>query len=241
MRRLLWLIPILCCSQAWATFTCQDGSTLCTSTTTRSCATAGTSCNITVASTTGGSIGVIAGQTASTTVTVTGSGGGTWTSSTNSHGTDTNGGGTENSYNLNMTASTTTVTCTFSASNASNQCLYFNFTGTLGTYTFDTGAAANHDTTSCSTSCAGVGMTLSTANNYILIQSSACSNACSAIDQSYNAVFLAGDGFGYKLNVSTIGTTPNWTQPGGSNSLAGGAIAIYETSGAVHTAMPVVM
>lgn len=218
------LVVLATHSPAWATWTCKDGGAGCTSTTTRDCqASANTTCNITVASTTAGSVGIVCEQVATTAITLTVTGGGTWTTSTASHGTDTTAGGAECAYNLNMTGSTTTVTCTFSATNTS-VCTYFNFTGTGSSFTLDTGNGVD-DSTACTT-CTGVALTLGTSNNYILVQAATCGGTCSAINQSYTGVFPFGDGAGFKINVSSAGTTPSWTQTSGR--LAGGAIAIYE-------------
>lgn len=208
---------------ASATWTCADGATGCTVTTARNCSVAGTSCVITVGSTTAGSIEVVCEQSAQTTVTVTVTGDGTWVTPVGSHGTDTAGGSVECAYNLNATGAATSITCTFSSS-ASSQCEFLRFTKTGSSITFDTSALID-DTVAC-TACAGAALTLGTANNYILIQSSSCGGTCSAINQSYTGGFFGGDGYAYKMNVSSAGVTPSWTMV--SSTMAGGAIAIYE-------------
>jgi hypothetical protein len=224
-----WLILLLLCSPAWATWTCADGGTSCTVTTARDCSTSTTSCNITVSSTTGGSVGVLCVQMSGTTNSfASASGGGTWVVSAASKGTDTTGGTAQCAYNLNMTAATTTVTCTFTTGTAGNQCNYLNFTGTGSGFTFDVGNFID-DSVAC-TSCSGVVLTLGTANNYVLVQASSCGGSCSAISQYVGAQFFNNDGLAYKVNVSVPGTTPNWTMT--SSKLAGAAIAIYETTGA---------
>jgi hypothetical protein len=205
------------------TWTCADGGTGCTTTTARTC-TGLNPCTITVGSTSAGSVEVACGQAPATTTTVTVTGDGTWITATGSHGTDTTAGGVECAYNLNATGGATSIVCTFSASASGNQCKYFRFTGTGSSFTFDTANVVD-DSTAC-TSCTGVALTLGTSNNYILIQSESGSGTASAINQSYTAGFLNGDGLAYKLNVTTAGTTPAWTMTSGK--MAGGAIAIYE-------------
>jgi hypothetical protein len=135
-------------------------------------------------------------------------------------------------YNLNATGGATTITCTFSVS-ASIDCEFFEFTGTGSSFTFDKGANVD-DSTSCTTCAAANLGPLGTSNNYILVQSAFGGATVTAIDQSYNISADVGDASAYKMNVSTAGTTPNWTQSA-SNKLAGGAIAIYEITGGAAT------
>lgn len=227
MVKQLILFVALLCSPAWATWTCADGGSLCTVTTTRHCSSSTTSCAITVGSAAGGSVGTICAQMSGTTNSLaSASGGGTWVVDASSKGADATGGTIECGHNLNMTAATTTVTCNFTTGASGNQCNYMNFTGTGSGFTFDT---SNSITDATCTTCSGVILTLGTANNYILIQGSSCGGTCSAITQYTGTAFFNGDGMAYKINVSVPGTTPNWTMV--SSKLAGGAIAIYETVG----------
>jgi hypothetical protein len=210
------------------TWTCKDGGTGCTVTTQRNCATSTTTCTITVGSTTGASVAVVCVQIGGSTGSLSSvTGGGTWVVDASSRGTDaTLNEAVQCAHNLNMTAATTSVVCNWSAGFNGNECQYFNFSGTGSSFTFDTANSVD-DTTAC-TSCAGVGLTLTTSNNYILIQSQNGATA-SAINQSYTAVFVNGDGFAYKINQTAAGTTPNWTQT--SSRMVGAAIAIYEVTG----------
>lgn len=240
MKRLTQLVLFLLVLSApsWATWTCAQGATGCTVTTTRDCVMSTTTCGITVTSTHAHAVEVLCGQFPGAGTTLTGSGDGTWTTATGSHGTDTTAGGVECAYNLNATGSATTITCTASASSSQNQCMFFEFTGTGSSFTFDT--ANTVDDSSACTSCNGVAFTLGTSNNYILIQGSSCAGTCSAINQSYTGVFVSGDGFAFKINVTSAGTTPSWTSTSGR--LAGGAIAIYEVTSAAphpHAQLPI--
>jgi hypothetical protein len=228
MRRYwLQLIVLALCSPAWATWTCAQGATGCTVTTTRSCAiSAATSCNITVTSTHAHAVEAMCAAFNTTTHTISSSSDGGFTVATSSKGTDASAGGVECVYNLNATGSATTITCTVSASDT-GVCAFFEFTGTGSSFTFDT--ANNVDDTTACTSCNGVALTLGTSNNYILVQGGSFGGTGSAINQSYTGVFVTGDGFAFKINVSAAGTTPLWTQTSGR--LAGGAMAIYEVTG----------
>ena len=227
--RAAFCLFLFACLPAWATWTCQQGGTGCTVTTTRDCSVGGTSCSITVTSTHAHAVEAICEQSGSTSSLISSTSDGGFTAASGSHGTDSSAGGVECAYNLNATGSATSITCTFSVS-ASNQCFFFEFTGTGSTFTFDTSNKV--DSTSC-TSCTGVALTLGTSNNYILVQTAGCSATCSAINQSYTGVFFNGDGQAFKLNVSSAGTTPSWTSTSGN--IAGGAIAIYEVTGGGST------
>lgn len=208
------------------TWTCKDGGTGCTVTTQRNCVTSSATCTITVGSAAGGSVGTVCVQIGASTGSLsTVTGGGTWVVDASSRGTDaTLNAAVQCAHNLNMTAATTSVVCNWSAALAGNQCQYFNFSGTGSTFTLDTSNNVD-DTVACTTTCAGVALTLTTSNNYILIQAQNGATA-SAINQSYTAVFVNGDGIAYKINQTTAGTTPNWTQTSGR--MVGGAIAIFE-------------
>jgi hypothetical protein len=210
------------------TWTCRDGGTGCTTTTQRVCQGSAASCNITVGSTTGGSVGVVCAQTGQAAFTLSSvTGGGTWVVDAASLGSDaTSATSVECAHNLNMTAATTSVVCNISGAFAGNQCQYLNFTGTGSSFTLDT--ANNVDDSAACTACTGVALSLTTSNNYILVQSQSGTTG-SAINQSYTAMFLNGDGIAYKINQTVAGTTPNWTQTSGR--MAGGAIAIYEITG----------
>jgi hypothetical protein len=170
---------------------------------------------------------MVAPITTSPTISSTSDGG--FTRSTLSHGTDTTAGSVDIAYNLNATGGATTITCTLTAS-VSATCNFFEFTGTGTGFAFDTGATVPHST-ACTT-CAGAALTLTTANNYILIQTLVDAGTASAINQSYTGVFSSGDGFAFKINVSVAGTTPNWTST--NSRSAGGAIAIYEVIATCH-------
>lgn len=230
MKKLLLLIGLLSSMGSlpcWATWTCAQGGPTCTVTATRSC-TSGATCNITVTSTHAHAVEVACFNAVTTTFTFTVSGDGTWTTPVASHGTDTAGGSVECAYNLDATGGATTITCTFSTGQSSNQCLFLEFTGTGSSVTFDVASAA--DRTGSSTTQAGIGLALTTSNNYILIQASGCGATCSAINQSYNGIVLNGDGMAFKINVTSAGTTPNWTQsPASTMAVAG--LAIYEVTG----------
>jgi hypothetical protein len=231
MVKQLILCLALLCSPAWATWTCKDGGTGCTVTTQRNCTTSTATCTITVGSTTGGSVGIVCAQMGSAQSLSSVTGGGTWAVDASSRASDaTANDAVECAHNLNMTAATTSVVCNYPSTSAGTQCQYFNFAGTGSSFTFD--AANNIDDTVACTSCAGVDLTLTTSNNYILIQVQEAAMA-SAITQSYTAMFLNGDGFAYKINQTAAGTTPNWTQTSGR--MVGGAIAIYEVTGGACT------
>lgn len=241
MRRVAQLVLMLflgClgCPSAWATWTCAEGASLCTTTTQRGCADAtGTgSCNITVGSTVAHSIEVLVGSFSNVSTLLSSTSDGTWTCPAGSHGTVATPGGTNTCYNLNATGGATTITCTFSTPVSGEQCLWARFTITAASGTFDTSSAVA-DTT-C-TSCNGVALTLGTANNYLLIQGTFCAQTCSAITQYTGSTFLNGNGLAYKINVAAAGTTPVWTQAP-TGVVAVGAIAIYETPAAGGVAIP---
>jgi hypothetical protein len=216
----LLLLP----SKASATWTCAQGATGCTVTTARTCVASGvTSCAITVTSTNAHAVEVICMAVTSTARTISSASDGGFTTATASHGTDTTAGGAECAYNLNATGGATSITCTFNGT-AAAQCEFFEFTGTGSSFTFDTANTVDHSST-CTT-CSGVALTLTTSNNYILVQALDPVGTASAINQSYTGIFSGGDGFAFKINVSSAGTTPNWTTTSGRS--AGGAIAIYE-------------
>lgn len=229
MKNFIFAFLLVACwvslaSEASATWTCAQGATGCTVTTTRTCTmSAVTSCNITVTSTHAHAVEVLMLAATATTPTISSTSDGGFTRSTLSHGTDATAGSVDIAYNLNSTGGATTITCTQSVAVAST-CNYFEFTGTGAGFTFDTGATVDHNV-ACTT-CAGVVMTLATTRNYILIQTLVDAATASAINQSYTGVFSSGDGFAFKINVSVVGTTPNWTST--SARSAGGGIAIYE-------------
>jgi hypothetical protein len=228
---LLIAVCVVMVPSASATWTCAQGATGCTVTTARTCATSGgASCNITVTSTHAHAVEALCMVATSATPTLSSTGDGGFTTATASHGTDATAGGAECAYNLNATGGATTIPCTLSAS-ISAQCEFFEFTGTGSSFTFDTANTVD-DSANC-TSCAGVALTLTTANNYILVQVADAGGTASAVNQSYTGVFSGGDGFAFKINVSVAGTTPNWTQTSGH--LAGGAIAIYEVTAAASS------
>jgi hypothetical protein len=183
MKKLIGLVllSLLFCLPASATWTCADGDSSCTSGQFRHCGTATASCNITVTSTAAHSIEVICATSGANT-TITSSTDGSWTAPA---GTSVFSGGAFSAcaYNLNATGSATTITCTFGTTNAGNECAYHNFTTDQATVTADSTAMASGTVTdaSCS-SCNGVALTLSTANNYVLVQQGSCGN-CSAVTQ----------------------------------------------------------
>jgi hypothetical protein len=76
------------------------------------------------------------------------------------------------------------------------------------------------------TSCATPTITLSTNNNYVFIQSGIGDDP-TAMDQGYIGAFdNNASGFAYKLNQSSVGTPPHWSQYY-KVTFAGGAMWIY--------------
>jgi hypothetical protein len=220
--RSLRILTLLClCSvPAWATWTVNDGVS-----TVRSCAiSAGTTCNITVASTTAGTVEAACASIGAASTTVTFTGDGTWVSP--SGGAATQGAhSAQCAYNLNATGGATSITCTVSASTTGN-CFYLNLSHSLSSVTFDV-ANVQADSTAC-TSCAGVMLSLATANNYFFITAADTAANVTAISGSYSLLATAHHVTAYILNQTTDGA-PTFTV-GASSVLAASALAIYEYS-----------
>lgn len=110
-------------------------------------------------------------------------------------------------------------------------CSFLEFTRTGPSSVFD--SANTHDAGASCTTCVGTVLTLGTSNNYLLIQGGASAAQLTAIDTAtsgYTGVFNAnGSGIAYKINVSTAGLTPNWTN-NSSSQVTDGGLAIYETT-----------
>lgn len=230
--KILFLLLMFVPSQAWATWTCNEGTTGCTSSTRRSCTMSGvSSCAITITSTGAGSVEVVCGAATATTITFTFSGDGTWVTPSGQLATDTAAGSVECGYNLNATGGATSITCTASGT-ATARCVYANFSGSAGGITYDTASPNAVDDSSTCTSCSGVSITLGTAQNYLLLQSiNTSSGTVSAISAPYSQQFNSRISLGWALNRTSDGA-PTWTVNSGTAAVGG--FGIYENSGATR-------
>jgi hypothetical protein len=229
MRRLLWLIPLLWCSPAWATFTMNQVKT------NNSCG--ASTCAVTVTSTTAGHA-LIEAIMAGSSSTITASTGctGSWTFPAATQTGNATSGYIAMGYCTNA-SSVTSVSMTITSGGTVVGVVWEVSSG--NTITFDTDNA-NLVTTNC-TSCTGTALTLGGSNDFIGTVAS-CGGACSAIT-TYSAdpatPWPDGDGVAHLLNTAS-GTAPTWTQSPTSN-LASASIAVKDASGSTaHTAMPVV-
>ena len=234
----LLLVLLLSAASCRATWTCTEGATGCTVTTTRSCSASAATCTITVTSTTAGRIGIVCAMLGGSSLSLSSvTGAGTWTVQAARGSDSTANGAAQCAYNFSESAGVTSIVVNFSSS-ASNAAAYYAFSSSLGNVTFDVGGSVD-DSSAC-TSCAGAALSTTTSNNYLLVQNSFCGGTCSAINQSYTGVFNAGgDGSAFKINVTSAGTTPNWTQTSGR--LAGSGMAIYEKASGSTTRSPQMM
>lgn len=240
---MMLLIGLAWCVPASATFVCAQGATGCTVTTAVTCdAGSGASCNMTTTATHAGAKEFILFHSDVLANTFSSSGDGGFTCPASTRNTDATLGAYQLCYNLNATGGAISIPCTISSTGTAQQdCAFFEFTSNASNgFTLDTSGANAPATCNIAGSalCAGQGLTLSTSNNYLLIQGLLDSGTATAVDQGYTGTFPFGNGFGFKMNVSTAGTTPNWTT--GLNTDKGGAdgLAIYENAATATNSIP---
>lgn len=229
MKRLLLFIALLCSTPSWATFSVVQTAV------NTGCGVSG-SCTVTVASTGAGHVIVVAlADNANQTISSV-TGGGTFTlcgapCQAGSAAT----GWVDMAYTLSSTSGTTSIVINHTAGSNSSVGMVWELSST-GSPVFDT-SGANLQT--CTTSCTGVGLTLTGSNDLILTAAS-CGGTCSAISGSYAAdpasPWPGGDGMAHLMNTVT-GTAPTWTQTA-STALVSAAIAIKDSAGAATKAAP---
>lgn len=172
------------------------------------------------------------------TLTASASGAGTWIHSTSpSCAASTLGFGVDAVYILSTTsAAPTTISFVLSASSTSGwhvEVREYSFTGS--STQFDTCASASD--TLCTT-CAGVALTLSGAND-VIVQAYNPAVTCSAITAPYGNLNTDGSGgvcSADSLNT-TSGTAPNWTTVSGAGEKSGIAIKEITTVTCKHALM----
>lgn len=201
------------------------------------CGTATTSCVISglTAVGTGHLLVGVAWMTNATGTAATGaSGAGTWVHSTSPSCSGNNGVfGTDQVYILSTTSAaptSITVFITGSATAWHAEVREYSFTGT--STQFDTCGGAS-DTT-C-TSCNGVGLTLSGAND-VIVQSENPAVTCSAISGGYGNLNTDGSGGVCSADLlnTIVGTAPVWTTGSGTSMVSGMAIKEISSSSCPH-------
>lgn len=228
MRRLLILAMfLLCVTPAHATWTeVQNVGNA-------SCSASANTCAITVSSTTSGHVGVIIGITGSTlTGAITSISPGTWVIPAASQCSQSNAttGGTANcAYCLSLPGGQTTFTVTWNnASPGSFSTASFTEASTTLTAAFD--VAGKKTTTTNTANQAGVTLTLSGSNDFI-VQAMQISSAVSACRAPFatNAIFPGGNATCYAVNQSS-GTPPSPTYTNTTGKSDQVAIALKEVS-----------
>src|SRR5260370_42234110 len=108
-----------------------------------------------------------------------------------------------------MPANATTITGNVTGNASGSECAFLELSYTANSVAFDN---ASHIMDAACTSCATPTITLSTNNNYVFIQSGIGDDP-TAMDQGYIGAFdNNASGFAYKLNQSSVGTPPHWSQ-----------------------------
>lgn len=190
------------------------------------CTAFSTSCATTVASTGAGNVIVMGVRLAnSTTITSTSGGGTSVLCGVTCQNGNSASGFVDVAYILSSTSGVTSITLNFGTSTSAD--VFIWEVSSTTTVTLDTSSSALR-TANC-TSCAGVGLTLTGANDAIFTVA-ACAQTCSAISGGYTAdpatPWPNGNGMARLINTTT-GTAPNWTQAPTGN-LATAAIAFKD-------------
>lgn len=227
MRRWLWLIALLWCSQVWATVTLGHTNSASVSIT-------GTGTAVTVTSIPSGHfvMGTVVWDTAGRTLSSCTATSSTCVVDTGCHGTLSGVGAIDCFYILSAGATLTSITLTASATTTGNWYIndYSTTAGPMAKDTECTGTPASSSTP------AGCNLTLSGTNDVIL-QAISCSQTCSGTPSGWtNGVNTSGDGQADKQNTNS-GTGPTWAQSPAGTSLVGG-FALKETGGGGTTSAP---
>src|SRR6266852_5893350 len=217
LRRVLVTFMLLCCYPCWAQFTAIQGWVK---------ASGANTCTTNVAPTGAGHVGIFCTTNFSDNNFFSSvSGGGSWTVASGSLADDTTRHEfTECAYNLNMSANATTITGNVTGNASSSECAFLELSYSGSSVAFDN---ASQIADAACTSCATPTITLSSNNNYVFIQSGIGDDP-TAMDQGYIGAFdNNASGFAYKLNQSSVGTPPHWSQYY-KVTFAGGAMWLYE-------------
>ena len=229
MARLI--LALLLCAPAWATFTIDAGSPVNDTAGVAGCNnSSGTSCAVTVTSTSTGHLMIFEWWGLTTPPSAVSGGCGAWV---NPAGSNVNNGtiGMSTWYCLSSTSGVTTITATVT-SNSSRGAAFYSFAFTATSVFFDGASNAVNGSLS---SVPGLGFSLSGGND-LLMQFISISGGVvtSSINESYVALTGGSHGPAYLRNT-ILATAPTWTIGSAATSITSGlAIAEAHAKGTGH-------
>lgn len=154
------------------------------------------------------------------------SGGGTWVTCSSCTVYNSGQNTITKAYVLSSTPGATTITVNATTTIANWSLGYYELSLSSGTINYDTAGTGTN--ASCSTTCPGVGLTLSGTRD-VIFQDNMPINAVTGISAPYTTVIdWNAAGFASNLNTNS-GSAPNWTQSPASTSIVS-ALAFSNTS-----------